>query len=181
MTDDALKDLVLKHDSEISLLANSIENQSKSIESLVASNAETNKRLEEISGYLAKQALFDNKLEVMDRELSESFKRVHKRIDEMDEIQTSTNGCKSVQLLTKDVESVEKESTHLAGTIGDMKITLETQQKVLDSLPSSKLITWILGFIIVYSVTFGSYVVSELQANEIKVTKIVEHITSKGL
>ena len=53
MTDDALKDLVLKHDSEISLLANSIENQSKSIESLVDSNAETNKQLKEISGYLA--------------------------------------------------------------------------------------------------------------------------------
>ena len=181
MTDDAMQDLVLKHDSTITQLATSVQNQSKSVEDLVKSNNETNKRLEEISRYLAKQAVFDSKLEAMDRELSDSFKRVHKRIDEMDEIQTSTSGCKSVQLLTKDVESVEKESTHLAGTIGDMKITLETQQKAIDSLPSSKIIMWVLGFIIVYSITFGSYVVSELQANEIKVTKIVEHITSKGL
>ena len=176
MTDDALKDLVLKHDSEISLLANSIENQSKSIESLVDSNAETNKQLKEISGYLAKQALFDNKLEAMDKEVAQTFKRVFSLIDDLKGTQESTSGCKSVQLLSKDVESIEKESVHLAGTIGDMQVTLKTQQKVIDSLPSSKIIMWVLGFIIAYSITFGSYVVSELQANEIKVTKIIEDI-----
>ena len=48
MTDDTLKELVQKHDNEISLLANSIQHQSKSIESLVSSNSETNKKLEEI-------------------------------------------------------------------------------------------------------------------------------------
>ena len=176
MTDDALKDLVLKHDSEISLLANSIENQSKSIENLVNSNTETNKQLKEISNHLAKQALFDSKLEAMDRELSDSFKRVHKRIDEIDGIQTSTIGCKSVQLLNKDIQSISKDTIQLVGTLKDTKNELRAVGKRIDDLPSTKILQWVIGLVIVYLVSFGSYVVSSLHTNEVKITKIVEDI-----
>jgi len=176
MTDDALKDLVLKHDNEISLLANSIENQSKSIESLVNSNAETNKQLKEISGYLAKQALFDSKLESMDRELSDSFKRVHKRIDEMDNIQTSTIGCKSVQLLNKDVQSISKDTIQLVETLKDTKNELRAVGKRIDDLPSPRVLQWVIGLVIVYLISFGSYVVSSLHTNEVRITKITEDI-----
>jgi len=176
MTDDALKDLVLKHDSEISLLANSIENQSKSIESLVDSNAETNKQLKEISNHLAKQALFDNKLEVMDKELEESFKRVHKRIDDIENIQTSTIGCKSVQLLNKDVQSISKDTLQLVGTLKDTKNELHSVSKRIDDLPSTRVLQWVIGLVIVYLVSFGSYVVSSLHTNEVRITKITEDI-----
>ena len=176
MTDDALKELVLKHDSEISLLANSIENQSKSIESLVASNAETNKQLKEISGYLAKQALFDSKLESMDKELEESFKRVHKRIDDLKNTQESTIGCKSVQLLNKDTQSLSKDTIRLVGTLEDTKNELHIAGKRIDELPSPKILQWVIGLVIVYLVSFGSYVVTSLHTNEVKITKIIEDI-----
>jgi len=177
MTDDTLKELVQKHDNEISLLANSIQHQSKSIESLVSSNSETNKRLEEISKYLAKQALFDNKLEVMDKELEESFKRVHKRIDDIENIQESTNGCKSVQLLNKDVQSISKDTIQLVGALKDTKNELRAVGKRIDDLPSPKVLQWSIGLVIVYLVSFGSYVVSSLHANEVKITKITEDIS----
>ena len=176
MTDDALKDLVLKHDSEISLLANSIENQSKSIESLVSSNSETNKRLEEISNHLSKQALFDSKLEAMDRELSDSFKRIHKRIDEIDNTQTSTIGCKSVQLLNKDTQSLSKDTIRLVDALEDTKNELYAVANRIDDLPSTKILQWVIGLVIVYLISFGSYVVSSLHTNEVKITKIVEDI-----
>ena len=176
MTDDAIKDLVLKHDSEISLLANSIENQSKSIESLVNSNTETNKQLKEISNHLAEQALFDNKLEAMDKELEESFKRVHKRIDDIENIQESTIGCKSVQLLNKDTQSLSKDTIRLVGTLEDAKNELHIAGKRIDELPSPKVLQWIIGLVIVYLVSFGSYVVSSLHTNEVKITKITEDI-----
>jgi len=176
MTDDTLKELVQKHDNEISLLANSIENQSKSIESLIVSNTETNKRLEEISKYLAKQALFDNKLEVMDREVAETFKRVHKRIDDIENTQESTIGCKSVQLLNKDVQSISKDTIQLVGTLKDTKNELRAVGKRIDDLPSSKILQWVIGLVIVYLVSFGSYVVSSLHTNEVRITKITEDI-----
>jgi len=176
MTDDAMKDLVLKHDSTITQLATSVQNQSKSVEDLVKSNNETNKRLEEISRYLAKQAVFDSKLEAMDRELSDSFKRVHKRIDEMDNIQTSAIGCKSVQLLNKDVQSISKDTIRLVGTLEDTKNELHAVGKRIDDLPSPKVLQWSIGLVIVYLVSFGSYVVTSLHANEVKITKIIEDI-----
>ena len=176
MTDDAMKDLVLKHDSTITQLANSVQNQSKSVEDLVKSNNETNKRLEEISRYLAKQAVFDSKLEAMDRELSDSFKRVHKRIDDLKNTQESTIGCKSVQLLNKDVQSISKDTIQLVGTLKDTKNELRAVGKRIDDLPSTKILQWVIGLVIVYLISFGSYVVSSLHTNEVKITKIVEDI-----
>ena len=176
MTDDALKDLVLKHDSEISLLANSIENQSKSIESLVASNAETNKQLKEINGYLAKQALFDNKLESMDKDVAQTFKRVFSLIDDLKNTQESTIGCKSVQLLNKDTQSLSKDTIRLVGTLEDTKNELHAIGKRIDDLPSPKVLQWSIGLVIVYLVSFGSYVVNSLHTNEVKITKITEDI-----
>jgi len=170
MSDDTLKDLVLKHDNEIALLANSIENQSKSIESLVQSNAETNKRLEEISGYLSKQALFDNKLETMGKELSETFKRAFGHIEHIKSIQESSIGCSSVQLLKKDVQLNTDTNKMLTEQ-------LKVVTKQVDSLPSSKAVQWGLGLVIVYLISFGSYVITALHTNEVAIAKIMDHIS----
>jgi len=170
MTDDVLRDLVLKHE-------NTIHNLTKSVESLVESNAETNKRLEEISKYLAKQVVFDTKLSALDKELGDSFKRVHNRIDGLEKVQSSDSGCKSVQLLGKDVDGLEKGYVQMAGTIGDIKINTEKMERQIDALPSTTTIRWSVALIAMYMISFGSYVVSSLQDNEVQVTKIIEHIS----
>jgi len=169
MTDETLRDLVLKHESTIEKLASSID-------SLVISQSETNKRLEEISRYLTKQAIFDNKLESIEKEVSDSFKRVHHRIDDLESTQNSNTGCKSVQLLGKDVDGLEKGYVQMAGAMGDVRITAEKMEKQIDSMPSSVTIRWFVGLIAVYMVSFGTYVVSSLQQNEVMITKIMEHI-----
>jgi len=176
MTDDAMKDLVLKHDSTITQLANSVQNQSKSVEDLVKSNNETNKRLEEISRYLAKQALFDNKLEAMDKDVAQTFKRVFNLIDDLKGTQESTIGCKSVQLLNKDAQSLSKDTIRLVGALEDTKNELHAVGKRIDDLPSPKVLQWSIGLVIVYLVSFGSYVVNSLHTNEVEITKITEDI-----
>jgi len=176
MTDDTLKDLVLKHDNEISLLASSIQSQSKSIENLAESNTETNKRLEEISKYLAKQVVFDNKLETMDRELTESFRRVHARINELHATQDSNTGCKSVQLLNKDVQSLAKDTTRLVNSLNNVEQEMRTNNEKLDNFPSPKLLQWVIGGVIVYLISFGSYVITSLQDHQVYITKILERI-----
>jgi len=169
MTDETLKELVLKHE-------NTIEKLASSVESLVISQGETNKRLEEIGRYLTKQVIFDNKLEAMDKDLSDSFKRVHKSIDTLEDTQNSNSGCKSVQLLKKDTEGLEKGYVQMAGAMGHIRITAEKMEKQIDSMPSPATIRWFVGLIAVYMISFGTYVVSSLQQNEVMITKIMEHI-----
>jgi len=152
MTDDVMRDLVTKHDTVITSLVSSVEH-------LVNSQTETNKRLEEISKFLAKQVVFSTKLENLDKELGDSFKRVHNRVDEIDTLQKSDQGCNSVRLLRKDIEVVQRDNIRLVGNIEDHRRMLEHFTTVEASHISGSTLRWVIGFIILYSVSFGGYVV----------------------
>ena len=155
MTDDVMKDLVTKHDATISQLVSSVEH-------LVSSQTETNKKLEEISKYLAKQAVFGTRLDDMDRNLNESFKRVHRRIDEMDAVQKSDGGCNSVRMLQKDIErglrDLERLESQVLRTRGDVDI----MSNVLNSSIKPSTIKWVIGVLIMYSVSIGSFMVTSI-------------------
>lgn len=169
MTDEAVKELVLKHD-------HTIESLVKSVEDLVQSNIETNKSLKEISQYLAKQAVLDTKLMSLDRELTESFQRVHGRIDNLEITQNSTVGCKSVQLLHKDVETLAHTVNQLVMDIKETKDIQNTINDKVDELPSPRVMMWIGGILIVYIVSFGSYVVNKIHTTEITNTAIGDDV-----
>lgn len=178
MTDETLRDLVTKHDSTINSLVVSVEHlvtaQAKTNEQQV----ETNKRLQEISKYLAKQAVFDSQLATMDRELTESFKRVHQRIDVMEAVQNSDTGCNSVKLLNKDVQSIARDVIRLIGTVEDEKLKVDAVDKAVKTYPSAGTIKWLIGGILVYLVSFGTYVVQSIQAlneTDIRVTTMLKH------
>jgi len=155
MTDDIMKDLVTKHDAVITSLVASVEH-------LVKSQTDTNKKLEEITKLLTKQVLLSNRIEAMDKELTESFKRVHHRIDDMDKLQKSDNGCNSVRLLTKDIEALTRDTIRLVGSVEDQRQHLEAMQKIQTSYPSTTAIRWGVGILIAYSITFGTYVVQSI-------------------
>ena len=170
MTDDVMKDLVTKHDATITQLVASVEH-------LVSSQAETNTQLKDISKYLAKQAVFSTRFDSMDKEFTGSFKRVHRRIDEIDDIQKNESGCNSVRLLTKDIESLTKDTIRLVGLSEDHRMSIEALQKVQSNYPSSGAIRWGVGIVILYAVTFGTYVVQSLNTlanTEVKITALVE-------
>ena len=166
MTDDVMKDLVTKHDATITQLVSSVEH-------LVRSQTTTNERLEEISKFLAKQVVFSSKLETMDKDISDSFsrrdqskldsdKRIHRRIDEIETTQKSDNGCNSVRLLTKDIESLTKDVTRLIAHDAERSTSLEELDKKVDKYPSNKVIITISIVVIGYMIIFGTYVVQSL-------------------
>jgi len=170
MTDEIMRELVTKHDAVIGNLVTSVEH-------LVSSQTETNKRLEEISKFLAKQAVFSNKLEMMDKDLIESFKRVHSRIDEIDAIQKSESGCNSMKLLNKDLDSVAKDTTRLIGIVEEHRIEIENISKVQATYPSTNAIRWGIGLLLVYTITFGTYVVQSLNSlttTDARITTLLE-------
>jgi predicted nuclease with TOPRIM domain len=152
MTDDIMRDLVTKHDAVITNLVSSVEH-------LVNSQTETNKRLEEITKFLTKQVVFSSKLESMDKELVDSFKRVHKRIDDLAEIQASSTGCGSVRLLTKDIERISSDIDKLVTVITDHETSRIKLESYVNSFVSPTALKWVGAFIVGYTVTFGTYVV----------------------
>jgi len=195
MTDDAMKDLVTKHDKVIEDLVTSNAKIVASVELLVEAQKEsnerqmaTNSRLEEISKYLAKQAVFGTKLETMDREVRESFKRrdeamfdnnkrIHARIDEIANTQKSGNGCNSVRLLAKDVETLNREFVRMSGAEMEQRLRIEKIEtsKAADVSPTT--IKWAVGLIIAYSIMFGTYVVQSINTLDKSNTKIISMLT----
>ena len=152
MTDDAMKDLVTKHDATITQLVHSVEH-------LVQSQTETNKRLEEISKFLAKQAVFSTRLEEMDKNLYESFSRVHKRIDNIENTQTSEFGCNSVKLLNKDIISCNQSIKRLEVSTLEQKGKLELLTDQVNQIPKPSTLKWAIGILAVYSISFGTFVI----------------------
>ena len=159
MTDDALRDLVLKHDASISQLVSSIEHLTRVQSNMSAEIKESNQQIKELMKYLAKQQVFGTQLDNIDRDAKESFMRVHKRVDELDTIQKSDTGCKSVQLLTKDVESNTREVTRLVSITEENRIRIESIEKA--SIGTGVKVA-IVSLIITYTVGFGVYVVNSI-------------------
>ena len=182
MDDNTLKDLVSKHDT-------SIEHMVTSIDSLVTSQNELNKNqfaltkeLGNIAQKLTNQDLVNNRIDLLDKELAESFKRrddvlnesnkrIHKRIDTIANIQTSDNGCNSVRLLTKDVQALTKDTIRLVGVTEEHRIKIEhiDESRARDVSPTS--IKWGIAIMLTYTITFGTYIVdsiNKLNATDIK-------------
>jgi len=177
MTDETLKELILKHDGALESLASSIEHLAKTQELTSCDVRDTIKKLEEISIYLTKQSALEQKVANIDKELLESFKRVHSRIDEIDLVQRGNSGCNSVRLLTKDIVAITKDVTNLvrATEIQREHIEVLQQHNAADIAPIT--IRWFVGLIIAYSIAFGSYVVqtfNQFDKTNARITALLE-------
>lgn len=71
MTDEELKEKVIRHDYEFQALTGSLKDLSKEMKELTAS--------------LKHVSILNERLISMDRDLKESFQRIHKRADEIEE------------------------------------------------------------------------------------------------
>jgi len=177
MTDGALKELVLKHDGALESLASSIEHLAKAQEMTSIDVRDTIKKLEEISIYLTKQSALEQKVSTMDKELLESFKRVYKRIDDIDLIQRDNSGCNSVRLLTKDVTALTKDVTNLVRSTEIQRKHIEVIQQHNAASIAPITIRWLVGIIIAYSIAFGTYVVqtfNQFDKTRARITTLLE-------
>jgi len=177
MTESEIKELLLKHDRSIEMLATSIEHLVKSQEQTSNDLKETNKRLEEISKLLSKQVVFSEKLNVVEKDARECCKRAHKRIDEIEETQRSDQGCSSVKLVNRDVVALTKEVTRLIGTVEEHRIKIDQVDKLQTKSISPKTLMWAAGLTVGYLITFGTYVVqtfNKLERTDAKITTLLE-------
>ena len=177
---DDLRETVHRHDKDIDRLVISVDN-------LVHTQGETNKRLEDISNHLVNSAIASNKLEQMEREITDSFKhrdnensktfkQLEEKLEAVEHTQRTDSGCQSVKLLTKDVNSMSKEHLLVMGTLEEHRIKLEHIDHHFTTMISPLTMKWVAGFIIMYSITFGSYVVNsinKLNNTNVKVTQML--------
>jgi len=159
MTDEVMRDLVGKHDAILAEYGATIKQLAISVEHSASQQVETNKQLREITVFLTEQKLITSRIETLDKELSESFKRVHKRIDIIENVQQTSDGCNSVKLLHKDVVSISRDVTRLVGTTEEHRLHIEKLDNHNAASISPVAIRWVVGLIVGYSVMFGTYVV----------------------
>ncbi len=175
---DDLRETVHRHDKDIDRLVVSVDN-------LVHTQGETNKRLHEISLHLANSAISSSKLEQMEREITESFKhrdkeqsetfkRMFEKMESIEHIQRSDTGCQSVKLLAKDVNLISKEHLLVIETLEKHRIKLEHIDHKFSDMISPIALKWVGGFVIMYSITFGSYVVDSINKLSNTNVKIVQ-------
>lgn len=84
MTDENLRNLVLKHDGHLDML-------SKSINDLTSVTKDTNIKMDKLSDIISTQMLLNEKVFNMDKNTSEAFSRAFKRIEALEEDQDMLN------------------------------------------------------------------------------------------
>jgi len=98
--DDDLKKLVLQNDAILRTVVTTMEH-------LAGANDMTNTKLDKVVDALNSQNILIEKFNNLERELQESFMRVHKKIEAIEHVQ-ATDGCTPLKLGNKDVKSLEK-------------------------------------------------------------------------
>lgn len=148
MTNEAIRDMVISHDKHIDSL-------SESIRSLIATQKEGNAKIDRLVEEISKQNVLIERVNNMDRELTESFKRVHTRLDKIEDTKDG-DGCNALKIQKTVLTDVHNE------TVG-----LSTRMKsVEDNLPkkvSWSIVQWIVAIMVGYSISFGTYIVTSIQ------------------
>ena len=109
MTDEAYKELTIKHDKSIDLLANSIS-------SLADSVGATNKKIDDLLAVVSRQNVLSEKFDNLEENLKESFNRVHNKTREIERHQ-NVDGC---PILKVEVEKIKVANNR----ISDIESTL---------------------------------------------------------
>ena len=144
MVDQDIKDMVILHDKHIDSLATSIE-------TLAAGVLETNHKIESMLEIMAKQNILIERMNNLDGNLRESFSRVHKRLDKLETIQSSSDGCTALKIEHQKVNDIKRSQDVL-------RTDVDTLEKTSQTFVTSGTIKWGLVLALTYILAFGTYV-----------------------
>jgi len=167
MSEDDIRNLLAKHDT--------------TLDHLMVTQTETNKRLEEITKFLTKQVVFSNKLENMDRDVAETFKRVHDDITNLYKIQNSTDGCNSVRLLTKDIEAITKDLASIVKITSEQQTAIKNVAANQSNYPTPATIRWGVGILILGAVSFSGVFIQNMNTNTVLAEIVKSNSHDTGL
>ena len=151
------------------------ENISRDILSLIETQRQLVEYLKNDNKYISLQ----QKLDTMDRELVESFKRVHDRVDNIDHIQSNDNGCTSVKFLKKDLIITQSSVSSLKDSVKSCQKSVSDLKIQESGVLSSNSLRWAIGMILVYLVSFGTYVVKNITKTNTDIAKL-EMLTERN-
>ena len=124
MSDEDYKDLIITHDKQIDKIDNHLDNLAKSVGDLSTSISASNRKMEDFTTMLSQQNVIMEKFANMDKELTDSFKRVHQRIDNIEKMQGG-DGCRAISKLTT-ASSIDSEKLAVANNrISDIEDSLK--------------------------------------------------------
>jgi chaperonin cofactor prefoldin len=148
MTDDILRDMVITHDKKLDKVDMHLESLAVSVDTLANNIQASSRKMEDFTTMLSQQNLLMEKFANMDKELGDSFKRVHDRVDKIENIQDD-KGCVAllnhhghVELLAekiivanKRIDKLEQRKTcPIEAHLNSLKGTTERVENLEDSL-----------------------------------------------
>ena len=182
MTDKTLEDLVTKHDGSINKLLQNIEQLTNAQYGIAEQLKQLYTRVDGTLGFLTEQKIILSKIENIEHNIEDSIKRVHKRIDAVENVHSNGIGCESVKLLSKDVISLTKDINRVAKMIESHADSIDFLNRESAGRLSPAVARVAVGFVITYMVSFGAYVVNSInnlwKQEEINKTIIKHYIQS---
>lgn len=146
------KDLILDHDRQIGTLANHME-------VLVDNIGMTNRKLDDVVEVITTQTVLIERFNNLDKDLKESFDRVHRKVEIISDVQHSTDGCTALQVSTQKMKDVQRSVDKNTDNIEDM-------QNELGTFVSGATMKWALVLILTYAISFGAFAVNAIHIND---------------
>ncbi len=146
------KDLILDHDRQIGTLANHME-------VLVDNIGVTNRKLDDVVEVITTQTVLIERFNNLDKDLKESFDRVHTKVEIISDVQHSAEGCTALQVSTQKMKDVQR-------SVDKNTDNIEAVESTLGTYVSGATMKWALVLILTYAISFGTYVVDNLHTND---------------
>lgn len=139
-----LSEKIATHDRHIDTLSHAIED-------LAATNGVTNTKIDKLIDAIGTQNVLIEKVNNMDRNISDSFKRRDERITALENVQDNT-GCRKVLLAAEITKSVARSVDRLREDIQDVKLEMEsriyTVEEKTSTFVSGNVVRWALGIML---------------------------------
>ena len=147
--------MVIQHDKHIDSLASSIG-------SLASNVQDTNNKLGDVIDVLAQQNVLVERINNLDSNVAESFKRAWGRLGKLED-ESANGGCDAAKALHKEKASITEKIDASNCRIKDLEVDVKD---ISSDVVGSSTIRWALGLLIFYSITFGVYVVTSQHDTE---------------
>ena len=162
MTEEEHKKLSVHTDKNLEILTHSVTQLTNNVSTI-------NSRMEDMLKLMADHNVMTERLNNMDANMKEFSARIGNRVQLLEESH-SGSGCQAMKSAEESIKAVNKSIDTVRGRVK------ENETRLTDTI-SATTAKWLAGILIVYTVSFGTYVVKDLQnlGTQVEMQKGINH------
>ena len=167
MHEDYYRKMVIDHEKHLETLTSSVSH----LTNIVGS---TNSKLDDVIAVITQQNVLVERMNNLDNNVADAFKREGGRIDRLEQV-SGDSGCSLAKKLCSSYEVLDEKLKVANKRIDTTNVSVKTVDTKVEGTVSSNVVRWALSLLMVYSIGFGTYVVSSLHKFD---NALVSHIAS---